>query len=329
MKRTDKDIEFLCVKLYEEGNSYKTISEKLKANGVFINSVTVFNICKRYGVKSRNKGGKEDFTEEEIIMMNKLYYEDFWTLKEISEKFNCVVNTVKKYVSKDSEYKRRTLLNYKNMDLVHNFFENIDTEIKAYILGYLIADGNVYKDTSSYRVRIELNEKDLYFINLFKESVRCNNVIGHREKQSLKVMSKTVRFCLTSEKMFNDLSKYGVVPNKTRITYLPILNKEMMPHLIRGILDGDGWISSSVKHKGIGFTGSRQLILDIKRYLINELNLSNVSICVAKKENESMHATNSVCWRGKTDIVKLGMFLYENANYFLERKYQNFINYNL
>jgi len=42
--------------------------------------------------------------------------------------------------------------------------------------------------------------------------------------------------------MATDLEKFGVVPRKTLLTFLPSLSPELMPHLIRGIIDGDGSI---------------------------------------------------------------------------------------
>lgn len=43
--------------------------------------------------------------------------------------------------------------------------------------------------------------------------------------------------------MAEALAKYGVVPRKSHITYLPLnIPKEMFSHLIRGIFDGDGSI---------------------------------------------------------------------------------------
>lgn len=42
--------------------------------------------------------------------------------------------------------------------------------------------------------------------------------------------------------MAKDLSKYGVIPRKTLVSFLPTIDDQYMNHLIRGILDGDGSI---------------------------------------------------------------------------------------
>ena len=51
----------------------------------------------------------------------------------------------------------------------HNFFENIDSEAKAYLLGFLAADGNVSHNTN--KITLHIGEKDVYVANLLKEFI--------------------------------------------------------------------------------------------------------------------------------------------------------------
>ena len=50
-----------------------------------------------------------------------------------------------------------------------NFFESIDSEIKAYLLGFLFADGyvNIRRNNTSYRFGVEVSEKDKSILYLF------------------------------------------------------------------------------------------------------------------------------------------------------------------
>ena len=53
------------------------------------------------------------------------------------------------------------------------YFEVIDTEEKAYWLGFIAADGNVRKDF--LKMRIELNIKDKNHLEKFKKSLDTPN----------------------------------------------------------------------------------------------------------------------------------------------------------
>lgn len=66
--------------------------------------------------------------------------------------------------------------------------------------------------------------------------------------------------------MAMDLSKFGVVPRKTSTTFLPEIKESLMPHLIRGLIDGDGWITethtaNNKSHLVIGFCGSEKCVV--------------------------------------------------------------------
>lgn len=128
-----------------------------------------------------------------------------------------------------------------------------------------------------------------------------------------------------SNKMRDDLAQYGIVPKKTLETYLPILPDEFMPHLIRGILDGDGNIEAKwyipqdgrqrFKHK-ISFCGTHQLMVQINDYLVQKLNLKVSRIPYDYKDK----ALSEIQYTNYDDIEKIGSFLYSNATIYLARK---------
>jgi hypothetical protein len=129
-------------------------------------------------------------------------------------------------------------------------------------------------------------------------------------------------------KMYEDLSKYGVIPNKSFKTYLPKLNNEMMPHLIRGILDGDGCINSHLIKSGrflhsISFCGSKQLMNDISDFLFENLKLKTKPKVYTYKDRN----LSEISIRNINDMFIVGKYLYSNATIFLKRKYNKFNNF--
>lgn len=51
----------------------------------------------------------------------------------------------------------------------HEFFQSIETEIQAYLLGFHVADGCV--DDPKCMLRVELTETDVEIVQLFKDYV--------------------------------------------------------------------------------------------------------------------------------------------------------------
>ena len=71
------------------------------------------------------------------------YLSEPMTLKNVADKFNLSNPTISKILKNIPKYPKAKL---NNPNLREDFFKTIDNEEKAYFLGLLIADGNVFKD---------------------------------------------------------------------------------------------------------------------------------------------------------------------------------------
>lgn len=92
-----------------------------------------------------------------------------------------------------------------------NFFENIDSEEKAYFLGFLMADGNVYvRKQSQPCIRLEISVKDLEILERFKMAIESKNSICFDKRNccSLKVHSSKKDAESLREYMYNDATIY-------------------------------------------------------------------------------------------------------------------------
>lgn len=76
--------------------------------------------------------------------------------------------------------------------------------------------------------------------------------------------------------MAKDLSKYGIIPNKTGKEIFPIdkIPYNMYPHFLRGFFDGDGWFTDTCSHGkkelrrySLGFVGNYKMLLSVKKYI--------------------------------------------------------------
>jgi len=115
-----------------------------------------------------------------------------------------------------------------------DYFEKIDSEDKAYFLGLLYADGNVYLKRN--RVQITLQNEDKYILELFAKKINYTGKFYQDRGRYSKMI-------ICSKKMVQDLINLGCVPNKSLILQFPNnqqVPKHLLRHFIRGYFDGDG-----------------------------------------------------------------------------------------
>lgn len=197
-----------------------------------------------------------------------------------------------------------------------SFFNVIDTEEKAYFLGFLTADGNVgIRKNSQPVIRMELGQRDRYILEKLRECLDIDISVKETRKSCCCLR-------LHSKVMFDDLNKYGIVPNKTGKEKFYRLQDDMMPHYIRGFFDGDGWVTNTTshgKHKGkrksIGFVSNHSFLNDLKNYLAYSIN-TNANIKIIDRKGCSM-----LLYSSASDTSKIIDYIYKDATIYLERKY--------
>lgn len=299
-KKISSEIEQEIIKLYNSGLSMAKTGASYN-----ISSATVMAILNRNNIPKRTKGGIYAIPEQEVITR----YKNGESCQVIADSFKVTFHTISNILEKNNIDRDNK---YKNINLNENYFEKIDSNDKAYFLGFMLTDGNISLNENI--IRLSLSSKDEEILNIFKEKTGNENKICIREDE--KHSERT--FQLRSKKWKEDLAKYGVVPQKTFVSEMPILSTDMMPHLIRGMIDGDGWIS--FKSHQIGFCGNEKTVNQLKEYLVKTLNVYDVKVI---HTNENLW---QITWASQIDIEKIGNYIYRNKdNCFLSRKYNNFL----
>lgn len=147
------------------------------------------------------------------------------------------------------------------------FFETIDTEEKAYWLGFITADGTVSHKINT--LSISLAYRDIEHIKKLQTVLGSEHklYISYNKSPASDTMCKYARLSLSSIDLVSDLVTHGVVPNKSLIVKpSPHIPDELLRHYWRGVLDGDGWITHSIsrstgrKFWSIGCIGSRDIV---------------------------------------------------------------------
>lgn len=149
-------------------------------------------------------------------------------------------------------------------DLVrHDYFAQIDSPIKAYVLGVLAADGNVLP--KHHRITLELSAKDTNLLETVRDELVPGGAITSRSRRGFDY--QTLAF--VSHNMVSDLEALGVTAAKScTITWPEKLPSSFAREFILGYFDGDGFITyherPNRKYPYLGFTsGSYKLLVSI------------------------------------------------------------------
>lgn len=213
-------------------------------------------------------------------------------------------------------------------DLDETVFETIDSEEKAYWLGFILADGCIVERTKYNRnakyLAIQLQASDKEHLEKFKRFLKTNKPIYDVVQKLENKKFKGCSLHISSTKLVEDLIKQGVDYRKSLKEKFPILSEVFYKPFIRGYWDGDG----SVLYYEQKIHNKVKLRAEVCLYG-NEEFLTKVSKLLEKEINLKLNLTpNRTLFRIKTTGKKcktLVDFLYKDSNIHLDRKYLKYL----
>ena len=202
------------------------------------------------------------------------------------------------------------------------FFDYIDSEEKAYWLGFIYADGYLAKPST---IGIELKSTDGEHLEKFKKTLAAEHDVKYYTKQSTFGPQESARFCVASKHMFNILLNYYKSVHKTFEGEFPKLQDEtLIHHLIRGFFDGDGSLSGEPKkinqlwRPNISFIGTKETLQYIEQ--ISGFSWNWYQRYPEKQTNNYQISVGRI-----NDGLKFLHYMYDDSHIYLERKYQRYI----
>lgn len=112
------------------------------------------------------------------------------------------------------------------------FFRRIDSEVKAYMLGFISADGG--RDRQ-WGLKIALHPRDKDILDKFAAHLQCNF------RPRLVEGGTRVKLALYDIDLVHDLEQYGIVERKTfSLPFARRIPVKYLRHYLRGVFDGDG-----------------------------------------------------------------------------------------
>jgi hypothetical protein len=223
----------------------------------------------------------------------------------IAKSFN-TYNTSIRRILKRNNVLLRSLYESKDNGIDKVFLLN--SAIRDYWIGYIIADGSVSLNSNKIEINCALKDKE----HLQKYANWLNiNLHIYRDKRFNVFCCKASFANKTVKEYLIDL---GITPRKSMtIKLLGSLNRD----ILRGVIDGDGYIKSYKNRTCVEIaSGSIEFLNQIDEFLSN----NNITISSIRKA-KSIYLLNIY---NQKEVYKLYKLLYTNANLFMERKHDKF-----
>ncbi len=313
------------VQLYDEGLSLTTIADMFR-----VSRSVITGVLKRKGRKRSSGMSARELTERQQKEIVKMYQEGM-SLRAIAGKFPISYGTARRLLQQKGVELRPRLEAVNKALTRHNFnanyFDLIDTEEKAYWIGFIMADGNVSyrKGTTYYRFSMALKTTDIDHLVKLRATLNSTHKIYTRNTPIPRLNFSNEHFCKT-------LIKHGVVPRKSYKELVPPqMPDELLRHFWRGYFDGDGSLhlyknntrkdGSRQKSWGFNLLGSRSLLESFVEWVWSQGFLVR---------RPTLHPTRPNCktldlkLRRKSDIRNVTKAFYEGATVYLDRKMEKY-----
>lgn len=207
-----------------------------------------------------------------------------------------------------------------------HYFDNIDTEEKAYWLGFLYADGYNIKNRI---IGVKLAIRDKIHVEKFCNSIGVPiNKIYLRSPHNTPYMNRVIKSSgsaeinISNRRLADAAYSCGMIPRKSLILKFPtntIISNNLMRHFIRGYFDGDGCLTNGYANHA---TRYRVIILSSKDFCEGLCNFVNeelgINMTLWDKKKTNIYKT---CISGNIQVKKFMDWIYGDSVVYLDRKF--------
>lgn len=243
-------------------------------------------------------------------------------ITKIAKEFKISPNELSDYIS--TYYPDIKILGKANFN--EYVFDSIDTEEKAYWLGFIFADGTISSSPlreetkTQYQFELSLSSKDFTHLEKFAKFIEY--------KQSLFCDETRCRLSIYSKHLWQVLNVNGCTPQKSLTLRFPKVelfkSKDLIRHFIRGYWDGDGcltWSNKEHTSPEVSVLGTDEMLYSIISYL--PLTTKPI-LKILHPDKQSIIKYFSLTGE-KAHIIT--SYLYNNSIISLQRKYEKYLEY--
>jgi len=261
-------------------------------------------------------GGTKMVSGEERQTMVQLYKEG-QTCHEVAAALGRTGRSVLNHLIKAGVARRDSSQCMKQRSVKEDYFRVIDTPTKAYLLGMIYADGNVYRN----RFKLSLWEVDEPFLKAVAVELGFDGKLYRYPKRGPK-RKDMLALTIYGRAFVQHLRDKGVVDNKTnKLTFPTFLAPELVIHFIHGLLDGDGCITSSPPRReavsrthSVGFAGCYVLMEGVHKWFATH------GVTGSIRHNNANPLSGTVMFSGTKALAVANMLYNHDQPLFLARK---------
>lgn len=194
-----------------------------------------------------------------------------------------------------------------------SYFDRIDNANKAYTLGFITSDGHI---STSNAVMFAQSSTELDVLEKIRAELKSNHPIRNKNESAYTFSFTSKHICDKLRDMgLNNRKSYGFDFSRLR-SYIPT---EYERDFVRGLFDGDGSIriykyDYFPKHTyHLGFTGIKETCEYVRSMFDLHTKMAD--------EGNGIFTVVSSC---RSDIVRIGHLMYDNATIYMNRKKQTF-----
>lgn len=224
-----------------------------------------------------------------------------------------------------------------NRELRHEFFRDIQTEIQAYLLGFIMSDGSIDEERNT--LSLHISSTDVEICELFKTFISPNaytkveSGCTFKSRGKIYTSKESIKINISSKILIQDLIKLGVTQAKTwKELHIPNISEHLIYHFIRGYFDGDGCFTYSVRQpnpknreKNLRVSARweicskrDEILKDIKAFMSIKYGI-DLNLNYINRDNMYKLQTSK-----KETISKIYSIMYSKSKFFLSRKFNKF-----
>jgi intein/homing endonuclease len=251
--------------------------------------------------------------KQEILLKS-----DRFTAKQLAEQYGCSRSMILKLWIGNTYYKPLSFSYYVN----NNYFSSIDSKNKAYILGLIASDGNIYQ-RSGHQDQLRLSLKNEPSEKQLLQEILNDMNATHPITYITRKNSSYISFTIVSQQICDDLYDIGINPKKTwELDVAKIISH--IPHkyhcdFLRGYFDGDGSISSTDKGKPSSVHISISCPFTVATDFLNILKNIGISASFTEDKRKYKHKFGCVVFTGYNKYLFL-KYIYSQEDLCLNRK---------
>lgn len=312
----------LIVKLFNNGKNYTEIAKILSSDNINRDTQNVRRLVIHY--LNPSESNRKIVLTEEIKSRILKYLSDGKNPTEISNELNICKPTISSFIRESG-----IRLN-PDKGNVH-YFDVIDSYAKAYIIGFIAADGSIVKSKTTTSLTITVKYEDKAILEFIRSEIGSTHKFLEITRPSSYNKDKLVhhiRYCIADRNITSALNNLGILPNKS-LTIGNVI--ENIPYKYRdafiiGYFDGNGSASIidglHINNKGkpcmnylvyVQIRGTRELLTGICEHLGVTIN-----------HIHKFDSIPSLSFANKKDVYRFFQ-CYNNLPFYYERKYDKFL----